>query len=104
VRVPTVCHAALLRGDEYDNLRPASDLIGRLQEEISRWLDSPASWTRQPADDEERMAALNPVRNAIFSALHDLVKERLSEQHRGDWLNAYTYSGRGSFGRNSPHL
>jgi hypothetical protein len=25
--------------DEYDNLRPASDLFGRLQEEISRWLD-----------------------------------------------------------------
>ena len=34
--------------DEYDNLRPASDLIGRLQEEISRWLDSPADWTRRP--------------------------------------------------------
>ena len=83
-------------GDEYDNLRPASDLIGRLQEEISRWLDSPAGWTRRPVDDEERMAALNPVRNAVFSALHDLVKERLSEQHRSDWLNAYTYSGRGS--------
>jgi hypothetical protein len=29
-------------GDEYDSLRPASDLIGRLQEEISRWLDSPS--------------------------------------------------------------
>lgn len=42
------------------------------------------------------MAALNPVRNAVFRALHDLVKERLSEQHRSDWLNAYTYSGRGS--------
>jgi hypothetical protein len=27
--------------DEYDTLRPASDLIGRLQEEISRWLGQP---------------------------------------------------------------
>jgi len=83
-------------GDEYDNLRPASDLIGRLQEEISRWLDSPAGWTRQPADDEERMAALNPVRSAVFGALHDLAKERLSDQHRTDWLTAYTHSGKGS--------
>ena len=83
-------------GDEYDNLRPASDLIGRLQEEISRWLDSPAGWTRQPVDDEERMVALNPVRSAVFGALHDLVKERLSDRHRADWLTAYTHSGKGS--------
>jgi len=83
-------------GDEYDNLRPASDLIGRMQEEISLWLDSPAGWTRVPADDDERMAALNPVRSAVFNALHDLVKERLSDQHRGDWLTAYMHSGRGS--------
>jgi hypothetical protein len=82
--------------DEYDTLRPASDLVGRLQEEISRWLDSPAGWTRQPANDEERMAALNPVRNAVFSALHELVRTRLSDERRSNWLDAYTYSGRGS--------
>jgi hypothetical protein len=58
--------------DEYDTLRPASDLIGRLQEEISRWLDSPADWTRQPSDDDERTAALNPVRSAVFAGLHEL--------------------------------
>ncbi len=34
--------------DEYDTLRPASDLISRLQEEISRWLENPARWTRTP--------------------------------------------------------
>ncbi|MEY9405524.1 hypothetical protein ABIF65_011659 [Bradyrhizobium japonicum] len=42
------------------------------------------------------MAALNPVRSAVLNALHDLVKERLSDQQRGDWLTAYTHSGRGS--------
>lgn len=82
--------------DEYDNLRPASDLIGRLQEEISRWLDSPSGWTRQPTDDDEQMTALNPVRSAVFTALHELAKGRLAEQHREDWLTAYTYSGKGS--------
>ena len=91
-------------GDEYDNLRPASDLIGRLQEEISRWLDSPAGWTRQPADEEERMAALNPVRSAVFNALHELVKERLADRHREDWLSAYTYSGPGSGSRRAGEI
>jgi hypothetical protein len=82
--------------DEYDTLRPASDLIGRLQEEISRWLESPARWTRTPRDDSEREAALNPVRAAVFAALHNLVKKRLGERHRSDWQTAYTQSGRGS--------
>jgi len=82
--------------DEYDNLRPAGDLIAGLQEEISRWLDSPAGWTRQPANDEERVAALNPVRSAVFNALHELVKERLSDQHRDDWVGAFVHSGPGS--------
>ncbi|MGA8610190.1 MAG: hypothetical protein WB760_00455 [Xanthobacteraceae bacterium] len=91
-------------GDEYDNLRPASDLIGRLQEEISRWLDSPAGWTREPEDEDERMAALNPVRSAVFNALHNLVKERLADRHRDDWLNAYTYSGPGSGSRRAGEI
>jgi hypothetical protein len=82
--------------DEYDTLRPASDLIGRLQEEISRWLDSPARSTRTPSDDAERAAALNPVRAAVFAGLHELAKERLSARHRADWQTAYTQSGRGS--------
>ena len=42
------------------------------------------------------MAALNPVRNAVFSALHELVRTRLSDERRSNWLDAYTYSGRGS--------
>ena len=90
--------------DEYDTLRPASDLIGRLQEEISRWLESPARWTRTPTDDEEREAALNPVRAAVFAALHDMAKERLGERHRGDWQSAYTQSGRGSGSRRAGEI
>ena len=33
------------------------------------------------------MAALNPART-VFNGLHDLVKERLADRHRGDWLSA----------------
>ena len=90
--------------DEYDNLRPASDLIGRLQEEISRWLDSPAGWTRAPANEEGRMAALNPVRSGVFNALHELAKARLADQHRSDWMAAYTFSGYGSGSRRADEI
>ena len=44
------------------------------------------------------MAALNPVRSGVFNALHELVKVRLSEQHRKEWMSAYAHSGKGSTG------
>jgi hypothetical protein len=42
------------------------------------------------------MAAINPVRSAVFNALHELVKVRLTDQHRDDWVSAYVHSGPGS--------
>lgn len=82
--------------NEYDNLRPVADLVARLQEAISRWLDSPIGWNRAPADDEEQTVALNPIRNAVFAALHQLTEERVAELHRADWTVAFDYSGSGS--------
>ena len=82
--------------NEYDNLRPVSDLVARLQESISRWLDSPTSWNRAPAGDNEQSAALDPIRNAVFAALHELTEERVAELHRADWTTAFDYVGTGS--------
>lgn len=85
--------------NEYDTLRPVADLVARLQENISRWLDSPLGWTRTPADDEERNAALATIRKSVFSALHDLAEARLADAHRMDWRGAFDYAGRGSSDR-----
>lgn len=53
--------------------------------------DSPAGWTRPRANQDERIAALNPACNAVFEALH---KKRLSDQHRTDWLKSSSHSRR----------
>jgi len=90
--------------DEYRSLKPASDLIGPLQEEISKWLDNPLRWTRPLEEEEEKTAAINAVRNMVFLALHELVTQRLADQHRGDWLTAYTHSGPGSGYRRSSEI
>lgn len=82
--------------NEYDTLRPVADLVARLQENISRWLDSPAQWTWVPEDDEERNAALSGIRKAVFAALHDLAESRLADAHRANWRGAFEYGGRGS--------
>lgn len=82
--------------NEYGDLRPVADLVARLQESISRWLDSPTQWNRKPDDEREQTAALDPIRNAVFAALHQLVEERIAELHRADWTTAFDYVGSGS--------
>jgi energy-coupling factor transporter ATP-binding protein EcfA2 len=81
---------------EYDTLRPLADLVARLTESISRFLDNPVRWTREPVDDEEAQAAISSIRRGVFSSLHDLVAERLIDRHLPSWRTAFGYSGKGS--------
>jgi hypothetical protein len=82
--------------DEYDTLTPVADLLARLQEEASKWLDRPAAWTRQPKNDQEREAALDQIRRAVFAKLYELTRQRLREDQVAAWRTAYDHSGRGS--------
>lgn len=82
--------------NEYDSMRPVADLVTRLQENISKWLDSPSGWSREPKDKDERIAAIAPIRKAVFSALHDLAENRLADLHRAEWTSAFDEAGRGS--------
>jgi hypothetical protein len=82
--------------DEYHTLTPVADLLARLQEEASKWLDRPAGWSRQPIDDEEREGALDKIRRAVFSRLYDLTKRRLKDDQVAVWRIAYDHSGTGS--------
>ncbi|MBF0214545.1 MAG: hypothetical protein HQM00_13455 [Magnetococcales bacterium] len=90
--------------NEYDTLRPVADLVARLQESISRWLDSPAQWTRDPKDDEERNAALATVRKSVFTALHDLAENRLADAHRPNWRDAFDLSGKNAGHRRAEEI
>jgi hypothetical protein len=83
-------------GDEYSNLRPVADLLACLQEEAAKWLDRPASWNNVPANEEEREAALDPIRQVVFSRLHDLVSTRLRDDQLSKWRDAYQFAGKGS--------
>lgn len=82
--------------DEYDTLTPVADLLARLQEEASKWLDRPAGWTRQPKDEAEREAALDQIRRAVFAQLYELTKRRLKDDQVSVWRVAYDYTGSGS--------
>lgn len=82
--------------DEYDNLTPVADLLARLQEEASKWLDRPADWTRSPHTDEERELALDRIRRTVFARLYDLTKTRLTDDQVANWREAFDHSGQGS--------
>lgn len=87
---------------EYDTLRPVADLVARLTESISRFLDEPFEWTRQPSDDSEAQAAISEVRREVSAALHEITVKRLIEDHLSEWRNAYDgleYKGSGSASR-----
>jgi len=85
--------------DEYDNLTPIADLLSCLQQEASNWLEQPADWSPMPISDEEREAALDKIRQAVFSRMFELTTRRLRDDQVANWRVAYDYSGKGSAAR-----
>ena len=74
-------------------------MIARLSESISRFLDRPLGWNREPADQQEEQSSISEVRRAVSDAIHDLAMRRLIEEHLSEWRTAYDgpeYSGKGS--------
>ena len=82
--------------DEYDTLRPVADLVARMTEAVSRFLDNPIDWTREPEDDKERHAAIAEIRRAVSTEMHEFALRRLVEQHLEEWRKAYALRGTGS--------
>ncbi len=74
---------------EYDTLKPVADLVARLTESVSRFLDNPIDWTREPGDEDEEQAAIARVRRAVSAALHDMALRRLVEEQVNEWRTAY---------------
>lgn len=84
---------------EYDSLRPVADLVSRLTESISLYLDKPFAWTRNPNDEQEADAAISNIRRGVSLALHEIAVKRIIGQHLNDWRTAYDspeYRGTGS--------
>ena len=55
---------------EYRYLMPVAELIGRLQEAISLFLDSPAKWDSPAKNSDEAAATINRIRTEVNTTLH----------------------------------
>jgi hypothetical protein len=83
-------------GIEYDNLKPVADLLARLSEEVSRFLDNPSHWQPRTPEEEDGETALAPIRRQVYADLHAFVERRLVQQHLDDWRAANDLRGKGS--------
>lgn len=81
---------------EYKDLTPVADLVARLSESITRFIDKPIRWSPRPPSEAESESALSRVQRAVFSRLHDFVARKLLRVPRREWMRAFDYSGRGS--------
>lgn len=83
--------------NEYSGLRPVADLVRHLQGNISLWLDYPDGWTREPENEDEKKAAIDKVRQQVFTNIHRLADSRLIGSHPAEWRTAFSgFSGKGS--------
>jgi hypothetical protein len=82
--------------NEYDNLRPVADLVARLIEETSKFLDHPIAWEPREPTEEEEEAALSEIRQQVHMELHALAERRIVAQHLDEWRAAFDLRGKGS--------
>ena len=82
--------------DEYVDLKPKADLVSALQLTVSRWLDNPSGWAREPESDDKARAATNEIKQKVYQKIHVLAEDRLVVNHIGDWRVAFAYRGTGS--------
>ncbi len=81
---------------EYRDLMPVSDLLGRLSEWITRYLDTPLRWDGKQPSEEEAEVALGLVQREVYKRLKPLAEQRLIEAGYSRWTRAFHLSGRGS--------
>ena len=81
---------------EYEDLTPVADLIARLSESITKFLDKPIRWKGEKLTDPETDEALSRVQQEVFDRLDEFVDRKLLRDPQKQWKEAFDYRGRGS--------
>lgn len=95
-RIKALNRRVVIGKDHYNNLQPVADLIKEMQTQVSRFLDNPSSWVREPSSEAETQEALAAVRRLVFATLHDFARKRVMEEQLAAWQRAFSLYGRGS--------
>lgn len=82
--------------DEYDTLKPVADLRFELQLQIYLMLQRPVRWDGGEPDDDTKQVIIDEVSNAITQRLFALTRQRVADDTRLAWQDAYAQKGTGS--------
>jgi hypothetical protein len=82
--------------DEYDTLKPISDLHFELQRQVYLMLQRPVRWENGDGDDETQQLVISAISQAVTRRLIQLTRKRLMEDRQPAWLEAYVQRGTGS--------
>ena len=84
------------RQDEYDNLRPVSDLHKQLGELIYVTIQEPVNWEGAEPDADEQQQIFDELSAKLTGQLLDLASRRVWTDRSQEWQDAYNQSGAGS--------
>jgi GTPase SAR1 family protein len=85
--------------DQYDTLRPVSELRELLKDEIYKTVASPRGWIGGARPDEDiATTVINEFSQAIARKLFEPLKERLRVLPQREWQKGFALTGRGSTG------
>lgn len=82
--------------DEYDQLRPVADLRYELQRQVFLMLQQPLKWEGEEPDDDAKQQIIDDISNAVTQRLFVMTRERLVQETRLAWQDAFAQRGPGS--------
>ena len=82
--------------DEYDNLRPVSDLHKQLGEQIYITIQNPIRWEGDEPDKDSKQQTYDDFYSALTGPLLELATQRVWTERADEWQKALNQSGRGS--------
>ena len=84
------------RSDQYDNLRPVSDLHKQLGELIYVTIQKPIRWEGDEPDEDSRQQTYDNFSSALTGPLLELATQRVWIDRADEWQEALNQSGTGS--------
>ena len=72
---------------EYDNLRPAADLLERMSERMTTFLSKPVRWEPTHAPQDMQREAVAAIQRILAEKLRGFVEGRLRDEHLRAWIN-----------------
>ena len=82
--------------DEYDDLKPVADLRYALQRQVLLMLQQPLRWDGGEPVDVDKQVVIDSICIAVTQRLLALTKNRIAEETKPAWQDAYARRGPGS--------